>query len=181
MHQGGHLTALGWTTLALYLAASLVSFRAAVVCRSQDSATTRRAWVWLGVILAVLGLNKEIDLQTLLIELGRQLAFSEHLYKYRLQFHTVFFLGFVLLLVGWLTVTLLRSPAKIQRLVRQLPLVAIGCASICAYIVIRAASIDHVDQILGFDFEHIPFLWLLEAGGLLLIIVQGFLKSHPKK
>jgi len=66
-----------------------------------------------------------------------------------------------------------RLPGQIGRFGRQLPLAAGGCALVCAYIVIRAASIDHIDQMQGFDLEQIPFLWLLEASGLMLIIVQA--------
>jgi len=179
MHHAGHLTALGWTTFALYLVAAMLSFRAAMVSRSQNSAAICRVWIWLGVILTALGLNKEIDLQTLVIELGRQLAGREHLYEYRLRFHAIFFLGFVLLLIALFATILFRSPARIGKLGRQLPLATGGCVLICTYIVLRAASIDHMDQILGFDLEQIPYLWLLEAGGLLLIIVQALFKPHP--
>jgi hypothetical protein len=178
MHLAGHLTAIGWINFALYMIAALLSFRAAVVSRSYNSAALGRIWVWLGAILAALGLNKQLDLQTLLIKLGRQGARWEHLLEYRPELHVLFFLGFALVLIALFVAVRFRLPGQIGRFGRQLPLAAGGCALICAYIVIRAVSIDSVDQMLGFDLERIPFLWLLEAGGLLLIIVQAL--RNPK-
>ena len=184
MHVDGHLTAIGWTTFALYMVAALFSFRAAASVRSQSSAVRSphssergRIWVWLGAILAVLGLNKQLDLQTLLIELGRRAAQKENLFEYRLELHALFFLGFVLVIIALLVAVMFRLPGQIGRFGRQLPLAAGGCALVCAYIIIRAASIDHMDQMLGFDLEQIPFLWLLEAGGLMLLIVQALRSS----
>ncbi len=187
MHDAGHLTALGWTTFALYLIAALLSFRAAFassrrqrtaisqqsVVSSQWSSSSGRIWVWLGVIMAALGLNKPLDLQTRLIELGRQTAGRENLSANRAGLHVLFFLGFMLLVFALLAAVRFRFSAEIGRFARRLPLAAGGCILVCAYIVIRAASIDRVDQMLGFDFERIHFLWLLEAGGLLLIMIQA--------
>jgi hypothetical protein len=173
MHLDGHLTALGWTTFALYLIAALLSFRAATVSRFRNSAALGRIWVGLGVILAALGLNKPLNLQTLLIQLGRQIAGAGHLLAFRAEFHVIFFLGFMLAIIAVLVLVMFRLRCQIGRFGRQLPLAAGGCVLVCAYIVIRVASIDRVDRMLGFDLERIPFLWLLEAGGLLLIIVQA--------
>jgi hypothetical protein len=167
MHLAGHLTALGWITFALYMIAALLSFRAAAVSRFKNSDAMDRIWIWLGAILAVLGLNKQLDLQTLLIELGRQIARTGRLYD------------FVLVIIALFVAVMFRLPGQIGRFGRQLPLAAGGCALVCAYIVIRAASIVHIDQMQGFDLERIPFLWLLEAGGLMLIIVQALRNTCP--
>jgi hypothetical protein len=182
MHMDGHLTVLGWTNFALYLVAALLAFRAAFVSsRLPWSSETGRIWIWLGIILAVLGLNKQLDLQTLLIELGRQGARREHLLEYRPELHVLFFLGFILGIIALFVAVRFRLPGHIGRFGRQLPWAAGGCAMVCAYIVIRATSIEHIDQMLGFDLEQIPFLWLLEAGGLLLIIVQALGKPDKFK
>jgi len=178
MHEAGHLTALGWTTCVLYLIAALLSFRAGLVSRSHDAAGLGRIWNWLAAILAALGLNKPLDLQTRLIQLGRLGAQREHLLEYRLELHALFFMGFMLGIIALIAVVLFRFSGQVGRFGRQLPLAAGGSASICAYIVIRAASIEHIDQMLGFDLERIPYLWLLEAGGLLLIMVQALRKNR---
>jgi len=189
MHnEAGHLTALGWTNFALYMVAAVLSFRAAASVRSQSSADsgrqsseTGRVWFWLGVILAGLGLNKPLDLQTSLIEFGRQIAARENLSAQAAGLHVLFLLAFALVLIALFIVVMIRFPAAVASFVRQMPLAAAGCVLVCAYIVIRAASIDSVDLMLGIHLERIPFLWLLEAGGLLLIIVQGLCKTKNLK
>jgi hypothetical protein len=189
MHVAGHFTALGWTTFVLYMIAALLSFRAALVSsrrqrsvvRNQWPSETGRVWIWLGAILAVLGLNKQLDLQTLLIKLGRQIAGRENLSAHRAGLHVLFFLGFMLLVLALCAAVMLRFSAEIRRFARQLPLAAAGCALICIYILIRAASINRVDQMLGFNLDHVPLLWLLEAVGLLLIIIQALRNAHPAR
>jgi len=173
MHVAGRLTTLGWTMLALYLLAALLVFRAAAASTSPNSRAMDHIWISLGIILAALGLNKEIDLQTVLIEIGRRVARNEHLFAYRLELYLVFFLGFILAMTALFAAVMLRFSADVGKFARQFPFAASGLALICTYIVIRAAVIDNVNVMLGLDLKQIPFLWLLEAGGLLLIMIQA--------
>lgn len=177
MHVEGHLTALGWTMLALYVVAALLTFRVAAVADFANSPKMGRVWICLGIILAALGLNKQVDLQTLLIELGRHMALREHLFEYRLELYFIFFVGFILGTIALLATVMLRFSTELRTFARQFPLAFGGCGLISIYIVIRAASIDNVDFMLGIDLTQIPFLWLLEAGGLLLIIIQSCLAA----
>ncbi|HXW13857.1 MAG TPA: hypothetical protein VEN79_05045 [Terriglobia bacterium] len=177
MHDAAErLTVLGWTSFALYTIAALLSFRAALGSRIQKSGL-ECIWNWLGTILAALGLNKLLNLQTSCIQLGRQFAVRENLMAYRQVLESFFFLGFttgIMLMCLW---AVLRRPAVTSLFLRKLPLAAVGLLLICLYIVIRAACFEHVDKMLGFELERIPFFWLLEAGGLALIIVQALRRS----
>jgi hypothetical protein len=173
MHVGNQLTVLGWIMLGLYLVAAFLAVCAALVAGSKNSAAMRRVWICLGVILAILGLNKQFDLQTMLIELGRRIAYGENLLPYRRELYVLFFLGFMLAVIALFAAVLVRFSTDLGKYARDFPLAAGGCGLIGVYIVIRAATIDHVDRMLGFDLERVPFLWLLEASGLLLIMVQA--------
>lgn len=184
MHMAGHLTVLGWTTFALYLIAALLCFRAAIRRPSsvvispstrggQWSSDVSRTWLCLGVILAVLGLNKPVDVQTRLIKLGRYIAGSENLLGHRDALRAIFFTGFILAIIALLAVVLFHLRLPIEKFARHSPMAAIGSGMVCIYIMLRAISIDHVDQMLGFDLERIPYLWLLEAGGLMFIMIQA--------
>jgi hypothetical protein len=180
MHVAGHLTALGWTMLALYLVVALLAFRVAAISGSANSAAMGRVWICLGIILAVLGLNKQVDLQTLLIHFGRHIARREGLLAYRPELHFALFLGFTLTVIALLAIAMLRFSAEVGEFVRKFPIAVSGCGLICVYIVIRAALIDHVNRTLGVDPEGIPFIWPLEAGGLLLIMFQALRTSAPR-
>ena len=180
MHVAGQLTALGWTLFALYLVAAGLAFRAATICRFRShDPDLGRIWRALGFILAALGFNKPLDLQTRLIELGRWVARNADLSPSAPKLHLLFFLAFILPLLALFAVGLIRWRILIVKSVRQLPLAAGGCALVGAYIVIRAVAIDRVDQILLWNWERIPFLWLLEAGGLLLILAQALRQRSP--
>ncbi|MGH7979411.1 MAG: hypothetical protein ACREE6_08545 [Limisphaerales bacterium] len=173
MHVAGQLTALGWTMLALYVISALLAFRAASKCRSAGSVAMGRVWICLGVALGILGLNKQLDLQTLLIKMGRNLAIREHLFPHRMQLYAGFFLAFMLAMIGVIVATTFRFSAQMKMFARQYPFAACGCALICAYIVLRAAFIDNVNLMLNLAIKEIPFVWLLEAGGILLIAAQA--------
>lgn len=173
MHNSaGELTKLGWFSFALYMAAALLSFRAATVLRLPEVAAQRRVWFGLGSLLIALGLNKPLNLQTLLIKLGHQVADKEHLMPYRIELYAGFFTGFLLVLSAVCLLILPGLKTQIRAFSHLYPLASVGFLLICAYVVLRAASITHVDQVLRFDLERIPFLWVMEAGGLLLIIIQ---------
>src|SRR5437899_2447181 len=95
----GDPTVLGWTTFALYLIAAILSFRAATVSRSREQAAVGQVWSWIALALLVLGLNKQLDLQTLVIQFAAGLARREHVYEYRRTIHALFFLGLMTLSV----------------------------------------------------------------------------------
>jgi hypothetical protein len=170
----GDPTLVGWTTFALYLVAAFFSFQAATASRSRAALAAGRVWNWIAIVLLVLGLNKQLDLQSWIIHSAGRIAQKEQLYQYRRALHAVFFAGLVVVIGA----AVFRWSEKLKQFARALPKAATGCALVGAYILIRAASIDQVDQMLGFDLERVPSLWLLEVGGLALIIVEARSLRH---
>jgi hypothetical protein len=73
----GDPTPLGWATVVAYLAASWACCRAAAAERRsahRGRNSTRPFWSSLGLLLLLLGLNKQLDLQSALTAFGRRLA-----------------------------------------------------------------------------------------------------------
>ena len=166
----GDPTVLGWATFAFYMLAAGVCFRSARTggVKGHESQFAR-SWRILAVLLLLLGVNKQLDLQTALIELGRRLALAAGVYGHRRDIHLSFFLGLVVGLI--VAVVACRKP--LTAFASTHPVCMIGFGLVCAYAFIRAASFDHVDQLLGFDLEKAPGLWVLEVGGLLLVIAKA--------
>ena len=166
----GDPTALGWTTFVLYLLAAGLCFRSARVGHAKDQeskfARIRRV---LAVLLFLLGLNKQLDLQTILIEWGRRLAMATGTYQHHRDIQLVFFTG---LAVG-LIVTVAACRQLLFAFAARHRVCAVGFGLVGLYTFIRAGSIDHVDEMLGFDFERIPGLWVLEVAGLVLVIATA--------
>ncbi len=168
--QAGDPTVLGWATFALYLIASVCSLRASIIRRPFDHADSdpeqARVWRVLAVMLLLLGLNKELDLQTALTKLGRQLALAEDLYASRRVIQIIFLVS-LLLVLGLVAGKFFKT---LQKFARTHPLAGTGGALVATYVVIRAASIEHVDQLLGFDLEDVWALGLVELLGTILVI-----------
>ena len=76
--QIGDPSVLGWLTVASYFFASLLCLRAA-----GHDASAKNLWRALGFALIALGINKQLDLQTLFTQVGREYARSGRWYEHR--------------------------------------------------------------------------------------------------
>lgn len=168
----GDPTLLGWFTVAAYFVAGLLCWLAAVPSRNGD----RRAYVfWLafaGVMLA-LGVNKQLDLQSLFTAALKQFAKSTGWYEDRRIFQGIFivamaFFGFAFALLAWIWTS---------RALPQHRVTLLGGIFLMAFIVIRAASFHHVDEILGTSVAFLRINHLLELGGIACVAL-GALKAR---
>lgn len=137
--------AADWLVMAAYLGAAWLAGRAAR--RAEGLGQRRERWFWLviTVLLMFLGVNKLLDLQALLTEVGREYARASGWYDHR---RTIQY-GFVLALAGvaavggaaaiWLT---WRMAATIR--VALAGLVLVGLA-----VLLRAAAFNHLSDVLG--------------------------------
>jgi hypothetical protein len=125
--------------------------------------------------LVFLGFNKQLDLQTLLTLTGRRIAIAQGWYENR-RIVQLFFVAFVAL--GGLC-----SVALMRRLVRKhadLRLPLFGFVVLLVFVVIRAASFHHVDQLINFRMGAVRMNWVLELGAISLV-ASGAAKArkHP--
>jgi hypothetical protein len=136
----------------------------------------RTLWLGLAVVLLLLGINKQLDLQTALTEGARIWSKSAGWYTKRWPVQ-VGFIGFVALvgLAAFRAVLLLASGE-----LRSLRLALGGTLFIICFVTIRAASFHHVDRLLGSDILGFRMNWIIEVGGILLIIF-GALGSSPTR
>lgn len=170
----GDPTILGWTTFAFYLVVAFLCLRNKTRKReASDSRPANRAWGWHALSYSLLGLNKQLDLQTSINAFGRQLTGAIGWYEHRRELQTAFCVA-VLFLTG---VYLLRNVKGVNRFMRDKPLLAIGDALVAAYLLIRTISIEHADErLIGIDLENTPGLWLLEVGGL-AVFTSGLIRN----
>jgi hypothetical protein len=158
---------VGWGALAGYLTIALLCAWLALHCQAAEKADERRGWWLLCVFMAGLGINKQLNLQTLLLEAGRTLAKWGHWYSYRryVQLSFVLVLMLITAVVAWKTAQYY-WPILEQRLE-----LAAGFILVTAYCILRAAEIDHVKPVtVQTRFAHSPF-WLVEIAGILLALI----------
>jgi len=118
----------------------------------------------------VLGINKQLDFQTVIRNLGRKLALAEGWYAYRRLVQLVFFLTFILALIASCALYY----RMLMRFIQQYRLSAVGCSLVALYVLIRIASFEHADHIIGFNMQSWPGLAAIEVSGLLLITWERF-------
>lgn len=151
---------LGWITVACYLLSSLMCLRAA--SRDIGSADLWRA---LAMAMAFLGLNKQLDLQTLLTEVGRHLARTEGWYEQRRAFQKAFVVGMAVIAVLGAIVAV----RLFGRRSRAFRVAAGGFVLLAAFICIRAASFHHVDNFIRATVLGARFNWIIELSGIAMI------------
>jgi len=162
----GDPTVAGWIIFFGYLVAAYLCVRAAkatsAAAKTDPHAGSPRFWTVLAVGLVILGINKQLDFQTLLLDLARSVARRQGWYAERravagLFIQSVAAGGVVALLVcGWL----------IRRSLRYQGPALAGIVFLVAFVVIRAASFHHVDRVLCAPAGGLRLHWLLEFGGI---------------
>src|SRR6185436_17527360 len=84
----------GWLVTAGYVGTVVGCFHAAKRSSATIPPENPRVWGGLGIVLLLLGLNQQLDLQTLIIQAGREAAASGGWYEHRRFVQKVFFGGF---------------------------------------------------------------------------------------
>ena len=127
-------------------------------------------------MMVLLGINKQLDLQSFFTLVGRRVLASGGLYQDRRHLQALFIGGVAascLVLLGgslWLA----------RRSLRHRWLALIGMASVMGFVVIRAASFHHVDALLASRLGGLKWNWILELGGIFIVAV-GALRVDPIK
>lgn len=158
----GDPTPIGYFTTLWYFAGAFLCYRSAGFDRRS-----RGIWFALALMLLLLGINKQLDLQTGFTEIGRRLAHGEGWYDARraVQFYFVTSLGIAGLL---LSIVLLRTtrlkPASIR-------IAVIGAVALVVFVVIRAASFHHVDVFLKQGHAGLSWNAILEVAGITAIML----------
>ncbi len=158
----GDPSLMGWFTVAAYLFAALLAWRAAKTARA-----TRRNRIWLGVavLMAALCINKQFDLQSLFTDLGREVANAGGWYGKRRSVQKWFVLGVVAgsgVFGCWFA-------WRFREFLTHHKLLSVGLLFLLTFIVVRAISFHHFDVFLKDDIAGVKMNWLLELSGIALI------------
>jgi hypothetical protein len=165
---------VGWLTVVAYAAAAVLCAREAL--RDRHTKARCAFWTALSVIMLLLGINKQLDLQTWFTLMGRRLARAEGWYERRRLVQFAFIFVF--------TCGSLLGFGAMWRLVQDygtdlwLPL--LGLFFIVSFVVIRAASFHHIDELLHFRLAGFKMNWLLELGGIGIIIAGALSPGYRR-
>lgn len=160
----GDPTVMGWITVVGYFAATLASFVAARV-RVRD----RGFWVFLTLVLLLLGVNKQLDLQSALTAIGRCVAQVQGWYDDRRQVQLLFILG--LLVVSGLVMTF--AAVRMAPHLKRVGVALFGFGMLVTFVAVRAVGFHHFDTLLGMRVLGARMNWILELGGITLILLNA--------
>lgn len=194
----GDPTLGGWVTVLAYFATAWLCFRTAsrekrgpprplrqtvpAIARvflkhwPRPPGPARRAALWLGLgaLMIGLGINKQLDLQTLLTEIGRVMAHGQGWYEQRRVVQAVFIVAVLALgcvgagVVWWLS----------RGSLAELWLALAGTVFLLTFIVIRAASFHHVDVLIGTRILGLRLNWIFELGGIGMVALAAHRRSR---
>lgn len=169
-----HDSPVAWFIVAAYFCGAAVAFVA-----SRAASDRRETIFWLGcaLLLILLGLNKQLDFQSVITNVGRTLAHEEGWFEYRRLVQAVFVIALGAgasgaMLVLWLWLRRSSRPVKVA---------ASGLVLLLAFIVLRAASFHHMDAWVTTDVAGMRSGWWLELAGILVIGASAFAYSRGNR
>lgn len=167
-HLGiGDPTPMGWLIFFTYVAATILSgltWAAARELNREGRPAGSNFWLVLTLLLLFLGINKQLDLQTLLQDTVRRMAKANDWYRNRRVYQAIF-IGIVVA-TGVLMLGTFSWLARTQW--RRNFLALLGTIIIYVFVFIRATSLHHVDLALQWRFAGLKWNWILELGGILV-------------
>jgi hypothetical protein len=169
----GDPTFMGWFTVLAYAMAAWLCWRAATrsaqLPQPQRTPATR-LWIGLAALFVLLAINKQLDLQSWFTGFGREVARSEGWYEQR---RTVQFIFIVALAIGG-AATLCALAWMTRRAWRTAGLALIGTAFLITFIIIRAASFHHFDEVIGYELIGVRMNWVLELSGISCVAIAAW-------
>lgn len=166
----GDPTTTGWVTVAAYATGAILCGLAAAKAarrREAGASTAQHALFWtvLAGLLILLGINKQLDLQTWFWLEGRQLAREEGWYASR----QIVQIAFILLLAAGGAALVAFFWRLVRNAARQHLLALGGIVFVTTFVLIRAASFHHIDTMLGWHAVNLNINALLELPGILCV------------
>ena len=166
--QIGDPTVAGWGTVAAYTVCAVLSGMA--LMRAQDS-REQNFWRLVALAMLCLGVNKQLDLQSMLTAAGRCLSQLQGWYEQRRVFQLDFIIGLLMVagLLLALTVWLMRGHLR-----RTGPAV-LGLSFVTAFVAVRAVGFHHVDTLIDSRLLLLDIRYnvLFELSGLVLIAANA--------
>ena len=169
----GDPTIIGWLTVIVYFIVALICLKAAFISKNDKS--IKIFWIFLTFFLIFLGLNKQLDLQTLFTLIGKNLAIEQGWYENKRTVQIAFIV--LVWLIG--TAGFIFLFKKYKNTTYEIKTALTGSIILFAFVLIRASSFHHIDIFTNWNLIGIKLNWILELGGLTVIGV-GALKYLRK-
>ena len=170
----GDPTFMGWLTVFFYAAAAVYSimvFNKGSFIFESHQKKQKNLWLTGGVLLILLCINKQLDLQTLLTDIGRYLFTTLEINEYKRAFQK-FFIICILMTSFIFSIVML----KIYYGTLKNHIIALtGFAFLMTFVLIRASSFHHMDTLISSSIAGLKLNWILELTGIFMIIANALM------
>ena len=156
----------GWLTVLSYV---ICLWLALMVLRRRAKGGVRGRWLSIAALMAFLGLNKQLDLQTALTATGRCMAQAQGWYDQRYLVQLAFIAGLVL----GVALALIWAAKTLRGAMRRNGLALFGLAVLCGFVLVRAVGFHHFDWLISMDFATVRANFWFENTGLVLIAINA--------
>jgi len=161
---------MGWFTVAAYAAAAILAARAWWLGQG-------RVWLLVAIGMFALCINKQLDLQSLVTDIGRVAAWHEGWYQKRREYQKWFVIG----TAAVCGITGLFVVIRYHKFWMHHKLLAAGGIFLITFIAVRMISFHHFDSFLKTSMMGMKMNWVLELTGISLVAAAAFkeLKGKP--
>lgn len=162
-------TVWSWVINIAYILTFIISIYFLRRIRNLKNKEFRFLWICIAAILLLLGINKQLNFQTLLIIVGRSLAnkhgWIENSRKIEMLFAAIFCLG-----IGIMGTLVL---FRIRHILSKAWIEITGIALLLGFTVIRAGQIDHIGKAEKLQ-SMLIHIHAIELTGILIIVFAMF-------
>ena len=176
----GDPSVMGWVTVGSYFIIALCCLLVRKIEPLENNSdhqlhNYRRFWLLLAICLIFLGINKQLDLQSLFTQIGRDFALSSGWYEHRKTVQKIF--------IATIGIGAMASSAwliyKFRYACGTIKAASFGFSLLLAFVVMRAASFHSFDNLIKYQILGIKFNWLMEISTLMIIATAAL--SYRKK
>jgi hypothetical protein len=173
-HVGiGDPTIHGWLTVVFYIIATSICANKTISLKKLGHGY--RFWLSVTLFLLLLGINKQLDLQTWFTQTLRDNAYTYGWYEDR-RFYQALFI-FVLAVVTFVSLVSIRR--MLADSWHRHKITWVGIELLCAFVLMRAASFHHMDVFINLHWLGVRFNVLLEIGAIVVVIVGALVEQKP--
>lgn len=168
----GDPTIIGWLIVAAYITAAVLCGRCAYLARKDQQRKYLTFWLTITIILALLAVNKQLDLQTLVTDIARKMAKQQGWYEHRRGFQM-----WVTSIIAAVGICLIAMAVWIMRNYKSTRMTFIGLTLLLAFIVTRAAPLHYIDKILTIKLANLKLRYLLELAAIACIAISAVISA----
>ena len=168
----GDPTWIGWITVVAYAVAIFLCVQTGRQSRQkigENQIEPSAMWFACAVILFFFGVNKQLDLQTALIQFGGQMALNEGWYEHRRAVQFIF----AMLLGAALVMALIIAVRRQRQFFQRHPLTLVGGIFLASFTFLRSAIFNHADEAVGINMGEGEWMAVFELLGIGCFIVAS--------